>query len=298
MIISKKGVIKLFGGNDKISSGFRMEVYGSIKMGAGNDVITGRRSATFFETELLGIKAGVISMGHGDDLIKMGGFLAFGNSILNTGKGNDRIDADYVSFNGTPVFMGAGKDTINARGDMEHGLGYLSLGLGSDRVQVEGRLNLYDGGNVVMGPGNDVLEVHGGLRMLASLLAMGPGDDTLDVRNGGVELDDVDSPVDIKLGDGNDRFIGFGKAIANPESSGIPSTAFNGVIDGGAGIDQMVLPQGVYTVTPNQLSSSLGYLPVKNFEILAGINGNSFPYASGVLTVDNNGMASFSPAFS
>ncbi|SBO42183.1 hypothetical protein [Cyanobium sp. NIES-981] len=294
--IANKGSIKLLGRNDRISSRYAMELKGIISMGAGHDVITGRRDIRVLGPEADG--SGEIITGRGNDVLKSRRRLFLGDSDLDTGKGNDRVMASEIAFNGPFVETGSGDDIIHAKNSMYHDIGWLRMGPGSDLLKVGSWLWLDEGGRVDMDAGNDTVVVNDVLEIDGASLDMGAGDDTVDVRNGGVELDDYNGICKINLGDGNDRFIGFGKVIPNPDSpSADPGSDDRDIIlDGGKGVDQMVLPQGIYTVTQNKISSSLGYLPVRNFEVLAGINGNSFPYASGVLTVDSNGLASFAPA--
>jgi hypothetical protein len=120
---------------------------------------------------------------------------------------------------------------------------------------------------------------------------LGAGDDTLDVRYGGIDL--WDSQWDtIRLGHRNDRLIGF---AANREYDyGESLQGERARVKGGKGQDTLVLPEGVYTVTDDRVSTADAHLIVSGFNILEGINGGRFSYGPGLLTVDENGIASFS----
>ncbi len=139
-----------------------------------------------------------------------------------------------------------------------------------------------------MGDGDDWLVARGGLRLIDAGVDMGVGDDSVDVGTGGIDLWDSEGDS-LRLGGGDDRLIGFA-AIPSAE---FPPSSTGGVF-GGRGKDSLVLSEGVYTVTADRVSTAETYLNVAGFNVLEGINGGRFSYAPGVLTVNQDGIASFS----
>jgi hypothetical protein len=140
-----------------------------------------------------------------------------------------------------------------------------------------------------MGDGDDYLRAGGGVVIGDGSVNMGSNNDTVDVLRGGLDL--FTSRVNrLDLGSGDDRFIGFA-VIPDPQQGFDPG----GSLRGGLGLDTVVLPEGVYRVSRYRINTPETFLPVRSIEFLEGINGGRFPYASGVLTVDSNGIASFAP---
>jgi hypothetical protein len=123
------------------------------------------------------------------------------------------------------------------------------VGSRGDELRVKGVMQLYDWSDVRMGAGNDVVN------------ALGDGLELF--QNDGSELN---------LVEGDDRFIGFAAMPGNYDYE-LP----DGILSGNQGIDTVVLPQGVYEVTPNRISTAATYLPLRGFEALEGINGGRFP---------------------
>lgn len=208
-------------------------------------------------------------MGAGHDKIRFrGGLLNFVECSVVTGRGDDLITAQRARFSGPEV----------------------ATGKGNDRLLIDGELDATYYSILDMGEGDDSLQVRGGLRMDASFFRMGLGNDTVDVMGGGIRMFSGDDDPKLDLGDGNDRFIGFASPTPRQDD------AFYGMLIGNKGTDTMVLPSGVYTVSPTQISTPVASLRLSGFEFLEGINGGRFPYASGVFKVDGNGIASFTPA--
>lgn len=272
MRIRPGGSINLLGGKDKIRGRSSIHVSGPIRTGAGSDVITGPKNLGVYGTS--GFKdRGRISMGRGHDVIRFkNGSVDLYESVVITGPGNDLITGNSALWNGPGVSMGKGNDRIDFRGDMI--------------------INYYSG--ISMGAGDDHLQVQGALYLDASSIWMGIGNDTVNLLGGGLDTSNVDEFPTIDLGKGNDRFIGFASSFPNPDP--IVEGAQDPILIGNKGVDTIVLPTGVYTVTPTKISTPLASLTLSGFEVLAGINGGSFSYASGVLTVDSNGIASLTAA--
>lgn len=262
----RRGVIRLRQGDDVIRSDVRIRLYGETSMGAGKDLVTGRTSIVLVAVDDLN---GSLDMGKGRDRIEVtnGSLLVGEDSFLSTGEGNDVITALGLSVLGGFIDAGPGDDLVDiGDGAIFVGLGSISMGDGDDRLVARGRLRLGDGS-----------------------LQMGSGDDIIDVGKGGLDLWDSEFDT-IRLGGGNDRLIGF----AAPPSSEFPPNSSGGFVRGGKGQDTLVLSEGVYTITENRVSTVESYLNVAGFNILEGMNGGRFNYAPGVLTVNENGIASFS----
>lgn len=265
--IGIRGSIRLREGNDQIRSRSFLRSYGPIHMGAGRDLITGQKGLELLYRELNSAYQGSIQMGLGNDTISVPeGRLLLGESTnCHTGAGDDRIAARSAALLGAQVKTGKGDDRMVIEADLSTDLMNLEMGTGDDELRVQGVMKLADWSDVKMGAGNDVVNVLGG----------------------GLDLFEGDTGSDCNLGEGDDRFIGFASMPGNLDD--LP----DGILSGNRGIDTVVLPQGVYTVTPERIITSLTYLPLRGFEALEGINGGRLPYATGVLTVDSRGIASF-----
>ncbi|MFQ6537834.1 MULTISPECIES: hypothetical protein [Aphanothece] len=268
--IGIKGSIRLREGHDQIRSRSFIRSYGPIHTGAGRDLITGRKGLELRYREINSAYQGTIQMGLGNDTISVPeGRLFMGESTsCHTGAGNDVITAKSAALFGAFVSTGTGDDRFVIEEDLSTDLLRLEMGAGDDELSVLGVMQLYDWSDVNMGAGTDVVDASGG----------------------GLDLFENDAGFELNLGEGDDRFIGFAAAPPIYDDFG------DGILSGNRGIDTIVLPQGVYTVTPNRISTASTYLPLRGFEALEGINGGRFPYATGVLTVDNSGIASFTAA--
>ncbi|EDY37283.1 hypothetical protein CPCC7001_161 [Cyanobium sp. PCC 7001] len=268
MDIRRRGSIKLRGGDDKIKGRSSILVKGLIRMGAGHDVITSQKNIVIYE------EANRVKLGRGHDIIRFNkGCLCLETAPeLETGKGNDLITGNRLRLDNTDMSMGAGNDRIDIAGEMTGNI----TGLG-------------------MGSGNDHLRVQGGLRLDWTFIGMGSGNDTVNLLGGGLDAAWAQEELPtIDLGEGDDQFIGFASSFPNPD----PENGGGGeaILIGNTGIDTVVLPTGVYTVAPTEIRTSVASLPLNGFEVMGGIHGGRFPYAAGILTVDNSGIASFAAA--
>jgi hypothetical protein len=272
--IGIRGSIRLLEGNDQIRSRSFIRSYGRIHMGAGRDLITGQKGLELGYREFNDAYRGSIDMGPGNDTISVpkGRLLAGGGgeTSLRTGAGDDLITAKTAALFGGFVSTGTGDDRLVIEEDLSTDLLELEMGAGDDELSVQGVMQLYDWSNARMGPGNDVVNALGG----------------------GLDLFENDAGFELNLGEGNDRFIGFAARPPKPEFDQFG----DGILSGNRGVDTVVLPKGVYRVRANRISTASTYLPLRGFEFLEGINGGRFPYASGVLTVNNRGIASFAAA--
>lgn len=263
----RRGVIRLRQGDDTIRSNAWIRLNGQTSLGAGKDLVTGRR---FISLLAVDNRNGNLDMGRGRDRIDVthGALVVGEDSRVATGDGNDGITATELSLIG----------------------GRIDTGSGDDRIDVgDGRM-LCSVGSIFLADGDDQLVARGGLRLSDGGVDLGAGDDMVDVGTGGIDL--WDSPWDsIRLGGGNDRLIGFA-AIPSAE---FPPSSSGGMVRGGRGKDALVLSEGVYTVTADRISTLDTHLNVAGFNVLAGIKGGRFSYSPGVLTVNEDGIASFRP---
>lgn len=265
----RRGVIRLRKGNDRIQSSSFVRIRGEIALGGGRDLITGQT------VSLLAFQKfnGNVDMGRGRDRIhaSSGALILGEDSELRMGDGNDFIGADQIGLAGGLICAGRGDDLID-------------VGDGSISAPYFGRLDL--------GPNNDVLIARGGIVLFdGGGVWMGPGDDLIDVRNGGI--DNFESGGAINLGPGNDKIIGFA-AIPDPTLP-IDTGGFTvGGVVGGKGKDTIVLQEGVYEVSNDRISTAETFLPVAGINYLEGINGGRFAFEPGILTVNDQGAASFS----
>ncbi|WP_254968979.1 hypothetical protein [Cyanobium sp. CH-040] len=149
-----------------------------------------------------------------------------------------------------------------------------------------------------LGDGDDTLIARGGLEATSegTTVSFGTGNDLVDFSQGGIDTFGGKTGIEtaLNLGSGDDRIIGFPQV---PEPWQLDSlwTSPAGVVRGGKGRDAFVLPEGVYEISADRISTNETFLPVAGFNLLEGINGGRFSYAPGILTVNENGIASFSP---
>ena len=262
----RRGIIQLRGGDDRIKGGRYVRLNGETSLGKGGDTVEAHDFIALLAVDQFN---GTLSTGAGGDAITVSaGSLDVGeDSRVELGDGDDRIEAAAASLLGGSIDTGRGADRCLL------GKGDLAISLGS----------------LVMGEGRDRLIAWGGLRLRDGSASLGGGDDLIDVRRGG--LDHWDSPANsLDLGAGDDRMIGFA-SLPEQGSSAEPGAGLRG----GKGRDTLVLTTGVYAVGAGRISTADILLPVRGINGLAGLNGGSFRYAPGTLTVDAAGVASFVP---
>lgn len=269
----KKGVIRLLRGDDIINSRSFVQIQGEIDLGGGRDVITGlgeNLPPSQYAIFLLAVDNlnGNVTMGRGrDEILAPNGELVVGeDSYLDMGEGNDRIEAKSMYTSGGSASTGDGNDRIDVgEGQLIAGFGGVSCGSGEDVLIARGGISLSESGGISMGSGNDLI----------------------DARNG---IENYVYSGNINLGPGDDRVIGFA-VRPNPGEPIVPGGLF-----GGRGKDTIVLPAGVYEITTDQISTNAAFLSVAGINYLEGINGGRFAYAPGILTVSDQGVATFAAA--
>jgi hypothetical protein len=305
---------------DKVGIG----VYGALLTGLGNDNVKGVGGVAGIHNP------GLIDTGDGADILTGSGYNGIHNSgMLNMGGFNDQVlgyggpngiwnsgslllgdgaDKCYGEgteigiFNGSLIETGPGNDTLQGIGG-NIGIanagggplfGRIFMGTGNDRLIAQGRTGLTNIDTIDMGAGNDFMSLTGGIEAVfnSGQILMGDGLDTLEIVSGIYAGSGA-----INMGLGNDTLI------CSVSTTLIDHLNIRGTVDGGPGIDKILLRDGTYqTSAPTAFSpfGSIGcqgmMLPVKttSFERVGGVSGGLFTFTNGTLIVQN-GVASFTP---
>lgn len=280
-----KGIIRLRRGNDTIRSDSRIRLwagrrFGGTRLGKGRDLITGDSISVngYREYDRIGlIDGGSLDTGQGADTIAVTGQEEQGlfvglSSSLGTGKGNDRIyPGAGIGMNEGYVDTGEGDDLINFK----------------DR---QGYINAAEIGGLSMGDGDERLLSPMGIGFSFNH-SFGAGDDLIDAR-GGIDTLAPDFNSFIDLGPGDDTLVGCAKyTYSAADYEFLQELPI--VVRGGKGKDTIRLPAGEHIIHANQIISNGSTLGVWGFNYLEGINGGRFAYEPGILTVDNQGVATF-----
>ncbi|MFM7314507.1 MAG: hypothetical protein ACKO0M_15315 [Cyanobium sp.] len=252
--------------------------------------------------------SGIIDLGKGDDSISasmtridtVANTVALLNNATGTihgGDGNDTISGQASGILGCKglvnlglIDAGSGRDVISgsATGTSEYAWGLANGGtiMGGDGADViTGSSNtgtgIYNEGLIDAGRGND--EITGGSDSVSAItnggtILMGAGNDIIDASRGGFY-----NYGTVNFGKGNDILKGFN--IGN-----------SGIYDGGAGIDRILLGDGIYLIEATTgVVSAAGTsfnLYCTGFERIGGLSGGLFAFATGTLTV-TAGIATF-----
>ena len=144
-------------------------------------------------------------MGAGNDSIFIDYLYMDGDSYLNMGDGDDILRGSLDIEEGTTVSMDSGNDTVIVEGPYEHfglyGGSMLLMGEGDDYLDVGGGSGNYLQGYVDMGDGNDTVVGEYMYFSGSSYIDMGAGDDLFDVGvQGGINF----YGGHIRLGAGDD----------------------------------------------------------------------------------------------
>ena len=133
-----------------------------------------------------------ILAGAGGDTISMSGIIAFNNTDLKAGDGNDDlfIAAEGMS-GGTDIFLGGGADTLVLSGGEANGGvmtgGSILGGAGADEITLQGQVDL-SATTIFGGGGADLIVVSGIVggesQINSDSSANGGGADTIDIGNG------------------------------------------------------------------------------------------------------------------
>jgi hypothetical protein len=168
---------------------------------------------TQISLERIGMKDSAVTMGDGNDRLRINGAVL--NSTIDLGNGNNSLVLEYDLNNGSQILMGSGNNTVIINGSL--------------------------GGTVRGGPGQDIFTLQklsaageligvGGDDWLVSSAAEINGRDFLHVTDtnagflGGLRFNQIPN---IELGDGNDvAVIDFNKTLS-------------GILLGGSGLDQL-----------------------------------------------------------
>ena len=170
-------VISGNGDDSYITYNFEMQDNANLDTGGGNDALNFNGGYIQHDS--------VLNMGAGNDTIQ--GYLqGYDNGTVNMGNGNDTINGDIDLYENSRLFMGAGNDSIFIDYLYMDGDSYLNMGDGDDILR--GSLDIEEGTTVSMDSGNDTVIVEGPYEHFGlyggSMLLMGEGDDYLDVGGG------------------------------------------------------------------------------------------------------------------
>lgn len=175
-------------------------------------------------------------------------------SIISGSNKNDVIYNDYYSGTGVSAFYGNdGDDTLTIFGSVN---GSLYGGDGDDHLYAYRYASILDGGDgndVIRGSeGNDIISGGDGDDFIeGEYKSYSTGDDTIDAGAGNDTIIDYVGNVSIDAGSGDDT-ITLGRSTKG------------GVVDGGEGVDTLLLPLSYST----DYLSSLYNLELKNVEVL------------------------------
>lgn len=244
-------------GNDRIDTGVsggygNMYADTAVEMGSGDDT---------FNLKGQMYSNSIVDMGIGDDVINIGGNV-HNHAEIYAGEGNDTLTVGEDIDDYAKVSMGAGNDTVTVNEDIE-GKAQVALGDGNDSLtvayDVEGCSSIDTGaGNdtikigedvedyvhINMGAGNDVLSV---ARFVENetVIDMGDGDNTATMAG-------LNNWASISFGSGDDSLtvthqfgVGGGYASASlgagNDTFTFGGTTLDGVVNGGSGLDTLVL---------------------------------------------------------
>ncbi|MCP9777703.1 MULTISPECIES: hypothetical protein [unclassified Cyanobium] len=291
----------------------------------GDDLVQGSASTP----ELVNGRNGVIRLQKGSDTIRFGSFRNPGVVQLGRGQdlitGLDTLRSGRVSREGDGqggIWMGQGADLLGSASERLNidSVGLLDLGAGNDQVYAT---DLTMGwAPIVMGAGDDLLDVAGEIVIrFASGILGDAGDDRIIAGSGlvldpdaGINLGAGNDLIDasagfqglwgsgnVRLGPGDDVFRGF----LAPRSD-FPDSVVSpwGTLQGGKGKDVHVLPPGTYEVVKEKsdfypslfslrdVQSELE-MGVSGINALAGLNGGRAAIAEGLFEVSADGIGAF-----
>ena len=310
--------------DDGSGYGIRNESDGLIKMGPGNDIVSG-----------FGAVAGILNLGriytgagadHVTTIIGGGGTPIENLGVLDLGAGNDEVSAlslnsstAAISVSGS-IITAAGEDKVTGHNPDGVGIlissgGSILTGSGSDNVTGLGRdgIKIEEGGILYTGSGDDLIEGIGGegidMGGENAVIDAGAGNDLIRGKqttegrfdgfagtgkiyagSGNDTIDaligDFDMAGRVDMGPGKDKVLGF--------YSGRDERFFT--VDGGPGQDAILGQEGVYQIEQTDFGfviiadlfgSRLGLL---SFELIgSALSGITVPLAEGILTVGLDG---------
>ncbi|QEY32034.1 hypothetical protein EVJ50_07065 [Synechococcus sp. RSCCF101] len=276
-------------GDDEISFGQGVYV---INAEAGTIVSNGITMRVSQFEEVGGIQSGEFDFASGTLTVNANGIATFvaDSSVLQPGPRDllsvsftNRADeaqsnSGWLVSAGQTVNTREGSDEITASGAMDALTvsGVLNLGGGSDEIVATGTSRgIVNDGRIFTGGGDDEVTGIGPDQGIfnTGVINTGKGEDEVEARGG------FGGSGTINLGQGDDDLIGFG----------------SGRFIGGSGDDEISFGQGVYVINAEAgtIVSNGITMRVSQFEEVGGIQSGEFDFASGTLTVNANGIATF-----
>ncbi|WP_158964214.1 Hint domain-containing protein [Chachezhania sediminis] len=245
--VSNVSGIQALDGDDVATVNNNNNLYNGINLAGGNDTLSMTKS-----------NSAAIDLGEGDNVADISGGMIYGQ--ISSGSGEDDITLNDTAAHGG-VSTGGGNDNLTATGDGHTYIGALDTGDGDDNVTLDG-VEVHTGFDT--GDGDDTVSITD--TEVDPVLRTGEGEDTIivsggSVINNGIETgtgkDTVsvsDSRVngDIRTGDGDDLIQITNSLLNNGVRSGAGSDIVSvsdgstvwGMLDGGSGMDYLVLPVG------------------------------------------------------
>jgi hypothetical protein len=265
--LGKNERAKALAGNDTIIGsrdfGEGIENTGSIQGDAGDDRIIGKIFLATIGNGIYNGLGGAIKGGDGNDIIR-------GQSPA-TGINND-LGSTINGDRGDDAIIGSGSTGIlNSKACLVLGAS------GKDSIQgFGGTIGINNSGLINTGSEADRISARGSTAAIANngLIQTGTGEDVIDGLNGGFTGTGTTA-----MGQGRDLLIGFG----------------TGQFFGDAGLDTLRLPEGTYSIDAAQGSIASGAITmqISSFERIGGFSSGLFPFATGTLSVNAEGVASF-----
>jgi Ca2+-binding RTX toxin-like protein len=289
-IVGEAGVsVDMGDGNDSVTLTEDSQLYGEVRLGAGDDVLTAEESGD----DLL-VDAGAgndsVTTGEGDDLIRGGA----GNDVLTAGDGDDALQGEdgddrLIGGAGDDILLGGAGDDTLVGGE---GNDLLNGGAGNDIIEIA----TDDGSDTVDGgEGTDTIKLSG---TGTGALGTATGAETLEVEGGSwsVAASAAYSTISIE----NGGTITSGLIVDNDDrltidAGGKLAVATNAITWQGGGAAS-VSNAGVIETTGRVLDSSTGASGSLAFNNLAGgvIKGAITPTKAGasdaLITLNNAGV--------
>jgi hypothetical protein len=213
-----------------------------------------------------------MDLGSGDDSIRFNGNgYLLNNGTIRLGAGIDSITGINARLTNTgTIDFGEGNNNISAFSLSNTGT--LSFGSGNDSVTTTSSLGINNSSTVLLGGGNDIVNC-------ISSTTNNFGQPATSARPAGL----------INFGDGNDTLIGYGR----------------GLVDGGTGIDRILLPTSAYRINvfstyctiaqlqPNGLPSP-NFMTAYGFELIGSSTNpnNTITPANGSILIGADGSIS------
>jgi hypothetical protein len=289
-IVGDSGVaVDMGDGNDSVTLTEESQLYGEVRLGAGDDVLNAEDSADDLIVDAGGGNDSVTT-GEGDDLIRGGA----GNDVLTAGDGDDALQGEdgddrLIGGAGDDILLGGAGDDTLVGGE---GNDLVNAGSGNDTIEIA----TDDGSDTVDGgEGNDTIKLSG---TGTGALAAATGVETLEVEGGSWSV--AASAAYSRISIENGGTVTSGLIVDNDDrlaidAGGKLAVATNAITWQGGGAAS-VSNAGVIETTGRVLDSTTGASGSLEFNNLAGgvIKGAVTPTKAGAatatITLNNAGL--------